>query len=67
MVKTENYVYCPHCKKRFAVFQSSAGMSLPKPYLAGNIIKLFPGRESFGSDIPAGDGKIANLFLQCGQ
>ncbi len=26
------------------------------------IIKLFPARESFVSDIPARDGKIANLF-----
>ncbi len=26
------------------------------------IIKLYPTRESFVSDIPAGDGKIANLF-----
>jgi hypothetical protein len=31
------------------------------------IIKLFPARESLVSDIPAGDGKIANLFLQCMQ
>ncbi len=29
------------------------------------IIKLFPRRESLVSDIPAGDGKTANLFLQC--
>ena len=28
--------------------------------------KLFPARESLISDIPAGDGKMANLFLQCG-
>jgi hypothetical protein len=27
-------------------------------------VKLFPARESLVSDIPAGDGKIANLFLQ---
>ncbi len=26
------------------------------------IIQLFPARESLISDIPAGDGKIANLF-----
>jgi hypothetical protein len=26
------------------------------------IIKLFPARESLVSDIPAGDGKIANIF-----
>jgi hypothetical protein len=29
------------------------------------IIKLFPTRENLVSDIPAGDGKMANLFLQC--
>ncbi len=29
------------------------------------IIKLFPVRKSLVSDIPAGDGKTANLFLQC--
>jgi hypothetical protein len=28
-------------------------------------MKLFPSRESLVSDIPAGDGKTANLFLQC--
>jgi hypothetical protein len=28
-------------------------------------MKLFPARESLFSDIPAGDGKTANLFLQC--
>ncbi len=37
-----------HCKKRFAIFPG--------------IIKLFPTRESLVSDIPAGDGKIVNLF-----
>jgi len=26
---------------------------------------LFPAWESFVSDIPAGDGNIAKLFLQC--
>ncbi len=29
------------------------------------IIKLFPAMESLVSDIPAGDGKTANLCLQC--
>jgi hypothetical protein len=29
------------------------------------IIKLFPARVSFVSDIPPGDRKIGNLFLQC--
>jgi hypothetical protein len=27
--------------------------------------ELFPARESLVSDIPSGDGKTANLFLQC--
>jgi hypothetical protein len=31
------------------------------------IIKFFPARESLVGDIPAGDGKIVNLFLQCMQ
>ncbi len=38
-------------------------MSLTKLSLAAN--NLFPARESFVSDTPAGDGKIVNLFLQC--
>ncbi len=29
------------------------------------IIKLFPPREILVSDIPAGDGSVANLFLRC--
>jgi hypothetical protein len=28
-------------------------------------IKLFPHRESLVSDIPAGDGNVANIFLRC--
>jgi hypothetical protein len=40
-------------------------MSLTKLSLAGNNL-IIPGRRaSLVSDIPAGDGKIANLFLQC--
>ncbi len=53
---------CVHWKKRLAIFPSQAGMSLTKLFLAWKIIKLFPGRESLVSDIPAGDGKIDNLF-----
>jgi hypothetical protein len=37
-------------------------MSLNSPW--PGIIKFFPARESLVSDIPAGDGKIADLFLQ---
>ncbi len=44
-----------HCKKRLAVSPSPAGMSLTYCHWPGIII-LFP-------DIPAGDGKTANLFF----
>jgi len=57
-----------HCEKRLASFPSPAGMSLTTLSLGRNIdviYKLFPARESVVSDIPAGDGNIANLFLQC--
>ncbi len=40
------------------------GCQLPNSTRTG-IIKLFPAREGLVSDIPAGDGKTANLFLQC--
>jgi hypothetical protein len=42
-------------------------MSAPrcKKWLAIKLIKLFPSRQSLVSDIPAGDGNVANLFLQC--
>ncbi len=53
-----------HCKKELAIFPSPAGMSLTK--LSGREkTKLFPPRKSLISDIPAGDGKMANSFLQC--
>ncbi len=57
-----------HCKKGFPIFPSPAGMSLTKLSLDGNydvIYKLFLHRESLVSDIPAGDGNIEKLFLQC--
>jgi hypothetical protein len=55
-----------HCKKRFSIFPSPAGMSpVTKLSLAGKIIKLFPARVSLVSAVPAGEGKIGNLFLQC--
>jgi hypothetical protein len=58
----------PHCQKGFPIFPSPAGMSLTKLSLDGNydvIYKLFLHRESLVSDIPAGDGNIEKLFLQC--
>jgi hypothetical protein len=39
-------------------------MSLTKLSLAGNFV-IIPRKGSLVSDIPAGDGKIDNLFLQC--
>jgi hypothetical protein len=55
-----------HCKKRLTIFPSPAapaGMSLTKLFLEGNnLIFPVPSRESLVSDIPAGDGKMANLF-----
>ncbi len=51
--------------KRLAIFLSPAGMSPTKLFLAGNNLIIIPTRESLVSGIPAGDGKNANLFLQC--
>jgi hypothetical protein len=56
-----------HRKKRFGSFPFPAGMSLPIS-LGGNydvITELFLPRSSLVSDIPAGDGKLTNLFLRC--
>jgi hypothetical protein len=53
-----------HCKKRLAIFLSPAGMSLTDSLWSGGS-QLFPVRESLDSDIPAGDGNLANLVLQC--
>ncbi len=39
-------------------------MSLTKPSLTGSNL-IIPSQEGLVSDIPAGDGKIANLILQC--
>jgi hypothetical protein len=56
-----------HRKKRFTSFPSPAGMSLTKLTSGRNnsvMTSLFPSQGEFG-DIPAGDGKVANLFLRC--
>jgi hypothetical protein len=54
-----------HCKK-------VRGFPVPSRDVTGHchspwpgIMKLFTARESLVSDIPAVDGKTANLFLQC--
>jgi hypothetical protein len=51
--------------KKLSFSPSPAGMSLTKLFLAGNNL-IIPGQEEFAySDIPGGDGKNDNLFLQC--
>jgi hypothetical protein len=52
-----------HCNKDFAIFPSPAGMS---PIEISQDVKnlIIPGQGEFGySDIPFGEGKIANLFF----
>jgi hypothetical protein len=51
-------------KKRLATFPSPAGGHSPNSPWAG-IIKLLPPRESLVSDIQAGNGNVASLFLPC--
>ncbi len=58
-----DYIRVHTVKKRLSYFPSPAGMPLTKLTWPG-IIKLFPARENLVSDIPAGDGKNANLFYR---
>jgi hypothetical protein len=44
------------------IFPPSAKMSITKLSLAG-VITFFLARKSLVNDIPAGDGKIYNLFF----
>ncbi len=54
------FYFCRNLGVQFLLYPAkSSNQTLP------GIIKLFSARESFVSDIPTGDGKIANLFLQC--
>jgi hypothetical protein len=39
--------------------------SFPVPMPLTKLTKVFPPKESLFSGIPVGDGKMANLFLQC--
>jgi hypothetical protein len=55
-------------KKAFRYSRPHRGMSLTKLSLDGSygvIYTLFLPRESLVCDIPAGDGNIEKLFLQC--
>ncbi len=57
-----------HCKKKVREFPVSSLYVTTKLSLGGNfdvISELFLPRGSLVSDIPAGDGKLVNLFLRC--
>jgi len=49
-----------HCKKSYEI-----PGSFDQTFLGLGLGTFFPARESLVSDIPAGDGNIAKLFLQC--
>jgi len=51
-----------HCKQNLG----DSWILFDKTFLGLELGTLFPARESLVSDIPAGDGNIAKLFLQCG-
>ncbi len=54
-----------HFKKRLSIFPVPSRDVTYQTFPGGEWFLLFPARESLVSDIPAGDGKIVNLFLQC--
>jgi hypothetical protein len=57
-----------HCKKKVGEFPVPSRDVTTKLYLGGNnnvITELFLPRGSLVSEIPAGDGKLVNLFLRC--
>jgi hypothetical protein len=57
-----------HRKKKVLEFPVPSRDVTTKLSLSGNndvINELFLPRGSLVSDIPAGDGKLVNLFLQC--
>ncbi len=64
-------VGCPsklHRKKKVREFPVPSRVVTTKLSLSGNndvITELFLPRGSLVSDIPAGDGKLVNLFLRC--
>jgi hypothetical protein len=62
--KSERKQTAIHCKKGLAVFHPQPGCHLPNYPWAGRI-QFSPAREHLVSDIPVGDGKTDNLFLQC--
>jgi hypothetical protein len=54
-----------HCKKKVSDYPVPDGMSLTKLSPWPGIISLLPARERLVRETSAGDGKIADLFLQC--
>jgi len=50
-----------HCKKNLL----DSWTCFDQTFLRLGLGKFFPARESLASDILAGDGKTATLFLQC--
>ncbi len=59
-----------HRKKKVREFPVPSRDVTTKLSLGGNnyvMTELFLPRESLVSDIPAGDGKLMNLFLRCTQ
>jgi len=50
-----------HCKKKLWV----SWICFHQIFQGVGLGALFPARESLVSDIPAGDGKSLNLYLQC--
>ncbi len=57
-----------HLKKKVREFPVPSRDVITKLSLGGNndvITELFLPRGSLVSDIPAGDGKLVNLFLRC--
>ncbi len=61
-VSISQCVYNMHCNKSQRFSRPQPGCHLPNSPRPGNII-LFPAGESLVSDIPAGDGKTANIFF----
>ncbi len=62
------FLYSLHRKKKVREFPVPSRDVTTKLSLGGNndvITELFLPRERLVSDIPAGDGKLVNLFLRC--
>ncbi len=66
-IDTVPYVRYVHLKKKVREFPVPSRDVTTKLSLSGNndVITEFLPRGSLVSDIPAGDGKLVNLFLRC--